>query len=253
MSKAVVVIPCYQEEKRLKHEAIDVFCAHDISVLLVDDGSSDGTLALLRQIEARAPDKISVLPLSPNRGKAEAVRLGIVEALARGAGQVGFMDADMATPASEVVRLVHALEESPVLAAVMGSRIARAGARIDRKPSRHYLGRLFSTLASLVLAHPFYDTQCGAKVFRAGAALSDAVASPFSSRWAFDVELIGRLLTAPDPVPFEAFLELPLVAWHDVGGSKLSATDKLRTTYELGQIARALAIRRAQARQRRGC
>jgi glycosyltransferase involved in cell wall biosynthesis len=249
MSKTVVVVPCYREETRLQDKAIDVLCAHDISVLLVDDGSPDGTLALLRRIEMRAPDRISVLPLSPNRGKAEAVRLGMVEALARGAVQVGFMDADMATPASEVVRLVRTLEESPALAVVMGSRIARAGAHIDRKHSHHYLGRLFSTLASLVLAHPFYDTQCGAKVFRAGAALSDAVASQFSSRWAFDVELIGRLLTAPNPVHFEAFLELPLVAWHDVGGSKLSVIDKLRTTYELGQIARALAIRRARTRQ----
>ncbi len=249
MPKSVVVIPCYQEEMRLEHEAIDVLCARDISVLLVDDGSSDGTLALLRRIEARAPDKISVLPLSPNRGKAEAVRLGMLDALARGASQVGFADADMATPASEMVRLVRALEESPALIAVMGSRIARAGAHIDRKPSRHYLGRVFSTLASLVLAHPFYDTQCGAKVFRAGAALSEAVASPFSSRWAFDVELIGRLLTGPDPVPFEAFLELPLVDWQDVGGSKLNVLDKLRSTYELGKIARALAVRRAQARQ----
>ena len=249
MPKTVIVIPCYQEEARLDPEAVDLLCAHDISVLLVDDGSSDETLALLRRIEARVPDKISVLPLSPNRGKAEAVRLGMVEALARGAGQVGFMDADMATPAGEMVRLVHTLEESPALIAVMGSRIARAGARIDRKPSGHYLGRVFSTLASLVLAHPFYDTQCGAKVFRAGAALSEAVASPFSSRWAFDVELIGRLLTGPAPVPFEAFLELPLVAWHDVGGSKLNAMDKLRSTYELGKIARALAVRRARARQ----
>jgi glycosyltransferase involved in cell wall biosynthesis len=238
---------------RIEAHAIDVLCAHDISLLLVDDGSPDGTLALLRRIEARAPDEISVLPLAPNRGKAEAVRLGMVEALARGAAQVGFTDADMATPASEVVRLVHMLEESPALAVVMGSRIARAGAHIDRKHSRHYLGRLFATLASLALAHPFYDTQCGAKLFRASTALSDAVASPFSSRWAFDVELIGRLLTGSDPVPFEAFLELPLLAWHDVGGSKLSAMDKLRTTYELGQIARTLAIRRAQVWQRRGC
>jgi glycosyltransferase involved in cell wall biosynthesis len=248
MPKTVVVIPCYQEEMRLEANAIDVLCAHDISLLLVDDGSSDGTLALLRRIEARAPDKISVLPLAPNRGKAEAVRLGMVEALARGAAQVGFADADMATPASEVVRLVRALEESPALIAVMGARIARAGAHIERKHSRHYLGRVFSTLASLVLAHPFYDTQCGAKVFRAGAALSEAVASPFCSRWAFDVELIGRLLTGPGPVPFEAFLELPLLDWHDVGDSKMNSWDKLRTTYELGKIARALAVRRARAR-----
>ncbi len=249
MPKTVIVIPCYQEEARLDPEAFDLLCGHDISVLLVDDGSCDGTLALLRRIEARAPDKISVLSLSPNRGKAEAVRLGMVEALARGASQVGFADADLATPASELVRLVRALEDSPALTAVMGSRIARAGAHIDRKHSRHYLGRVFSTLASLVLAHPFYDTQCGAKVFRAGAAICEAVASPFSSRWAFDVELIGRLLTGPDPVPFAAFLELPLVDWHDVGGSKLNAIDKLRSTYELGKIARALAVRRARARQ----
>jgi dolichyl-phosphate beta-glucosyltransferase len=251
MPKTVIVVPCYQEEARLAPEAIDALCAHDISVLFVDDGSSDGTLALLRWIEARAPNKISVLPLSPNGGKAEAVRLGMVEALARGAGQVGYMDADMATPAGEVVRLVRALEDSPTLTAVMGSRIARAGARIDRKHSRHYLGRVFSTLASLVLAHPFYDTQCGAKVFRAGAALSEAVASPFSSRWAFDVALIGRLLTGPDSVPFESFLELPLLDWHDVGGSKLNALDKLRSTYQLRKIARALAVRRARAQQGR--
>ena len=250
MSKTVVVIPCYKEEKRLQDEAIEVLCANHISVLLVDDGSPDGTLALLRRIEARAPDQISVLPLAPNRGKAEAVRLGIIEALAHGAGQVAFADADMATPASEVARLVHTLEQSPELAVVMGSRIARAGAQIERKPSRHYFGRLFSTLASLVLEQPFYDTQCGAKVFRASTALADAVASPFSSRWAFDVELIGRLLTAADPVPFDAFLEMPLRAWHDVGGSKLSVLDKLRTTCELGKIARGLAVRRA--RQRRG-
>ncbi|HJX63968.1 MAG TPA: glycosyltransferase [Polyangia bacterium] len=251
MSKTVVVIPCYQEQMRLDASAIDVLCAHDISVLLVDDGSSDGTLALLRRIEARAPDKISVLPLSPNRGKAEAVRLGMVEALARGAAQVGFADADMATPASEVVRLVRTLEQSPALAAVMGSRIARAGAHIERKHSRHYLGRLFATLASMVLAHSFYDTQCGAKIFRASTALSDALASAFSSRWAFDVELIGRLLTGADPLPFEAFFELPLLAWHDVGGSKLNPMAKLRTLYELGQIARTLAARRARARQDR--
>jgi glycosyltransferase involved in cell wall biosynthesis len=252
MPKTVVVIPCYEEEARLRDEEIDVFGAHHISVLLVDDGSLDGTLAWLRRIEARASDQISVLPLAPNRGKAEAVRLGMIEALARGASQVAFADADMATPASEVVRLVHTLEASPDLAVVMGSRIARAGAQIERKASHHYFGRVFATLASLVLEQPFYDTQCGAKVFRASPALSDAVASPFSSRWAFDVELIGRLLTGPAPVPFEAFLELPLVAWHHVAGSKLSVMDKLRTTCELGKIARALAIRRAQAGQRRG-
>jgi dolichyl-phosphate beta-glucosyltransferase len=129
-------------------------------------------------------DQISVLPLALNRGKAEAVRLGMIEALARG-GQSSGLRRRRYGDAGERggFELVHTLEESPELAVVMGSRIARAGAQIERKASHHYFGRLFSTLASLVLAQPFYDTQCGAKVFRASRALSDAVASPFSSRW----------------------------------------------------------------------
>ena len=72
------------------------------------------------------------------------------------------------------------------------------GTDIRRSAVRHYTGRLFATAGSLVLGVPVYDTQCGAKAFRVTDALRAALAEPFVSRWAFDVEVLGRLLRSTD-------------------------------------------------------
>jgi dolichyl-phosphate beta-glucosyltransferase len=127
---------------------------------------------------------------------------------------------------------------------VMGSRMARAGATIRRSLFRHMTGRVFATAASLILREPFYDTQCGAKLFRDTPALREALAMPFLSRWAFDVELLGRLLGAREPLPFTAFVEVPLRVWEDVGGSKLSGAGMARAALDLLRIDRALSLRR---------
>ena len=108
---------------------------------------------------------------------------------------VGYTDADLATPPSELLRLAQYLDESAGVDMVMGARIAFLGARIDRSPLRHYLGRFFATGASFALKKPVYDTQCGAKVFRVDERLKAACGEPFRSGWAFDVELLARLLT----------------------------------------------------------
>jgi len=96
-----------------------------------------------------------------------------------------------------------------------------------------------------------YDTQCGAKIFRRSPALSHALATSFRSRWAFDVELLGRLLTgAPgvEPVVLAHIREEPLLAWRDVAGSKLSASHMLKAGLDLAFIARDLRERRALRR-----
>lgn len=112
------------------------------------------------------------------------------------AALAGYDDADLATPPAEMLEIIRQLEERAVQAAI-GSRVARLGRRIERRAARHYLGRVFATPAPAALQLPGYDTQCGAEVFRAGPALTAALAEPFISRWPFDVEIIGRLPGSP--------------------------------------------------------
>lgn len=244
LAAVIVVIPCYNEAERLDESQVRALLAFEgTRVLFVDDGSTDGTAdrlaALCTSIGYRAT--FDVLP--ENRGKAEAVRRGMQLALARaeklGDTIVGYIDADFATPPSEVVRLRDELARSHAQVA-LGSRVARLGAAIARKPTRHYLGRAFATTASFVLGLTVYDTQCGAKLFKDSAALRAALEQPFSSRWSFDVELLGRLL-AGGMGPRD-MIEIPLAQWEDVGGSKLSAKGALRAGVDL--IALGARVRR---------
>jgi glycosyltransferase involved in cell wall biosynthesis len=229
-----VVVPCYNEERRLQRSAVQALVDGGCNVLLVDDGSTDGTLALLHSIAAAHP-RITVHALASNSGKSEAVRRGLQAALEQGSTLVAYADADFATPPAEVLRLVRASTDGghPV---VIGSRVALMGHRIERSNARHYTGRLFATASSLVLGFPVYDTQCGAKVFADGPILRAALDQPFLGRWSFDVELLGRLAVHGT----DGFLEVPLAEWREVGGSKLGLADSVRSTLELVSVRRAL-------------
>jgi glycosyltransferase involved in cell wall biosynthesis len=236
MTICTVVIPCYNEADRLQEsQVVALLSAVDCGVLLVDDGSRDATPQLLARIAAAHPG-VRVHTLAKNSGKSEAVRTGLQVALAHGAHVVAFADADFATPPAEVARLVQrcVAEARPV---VIGSRVDLMGHHIDRNSLRHYTGRLFATITSIVLGFDVYDTQCGAKVFTAGPALQQALATPFVGRWSFDVELLGRL-AAPNGI--DGFLEVPLNEWHEVGGSKLGLIGSVRATAELFMVHRAL-------------
>lgn len=219
-----------------------------MEVILVNDGSSDGTSIVLDQLAAEWPLQIKVVTLPVNQGKAEAIRQGLLEAMGktnRSAGSIdviGYLDADFATPAGEMLRLVEARRRSGV-EVLLGSRVALAGRTIRRNPARHYLGRIFATIASsYVLKVPIYDTQCGAKLFVCTFRLRAAIDEPFRSPWAFDVELLGRLLRGTDAtaLPFSEIREEPLESWFDVPGSKISFRDMLVSTLELLTIRRDL-------------
>ena len=245
----VVVVPCFNEEDRLDEDAfLALGRSPAVSLLFVDDGSRDGTPDVLSRMST-AGTRTAVLTLERNTGKAEAVRRGILRALDDGPGAVAYYDADLATPPDQLVRLIAILASRPELVAVLGSRVARLGGAIDRRAVRHYLGRAYATLASLALGITVYDTQCGAKVFRVTDALAAAVAHPFRSTWAFDVELLHRLLAGgpgAEPVHPDELLEEPLERWHDVGGSKLRVGAAVRALADLVVIARA---RRGTARR----
>lgn len=230
MASIVVVIPCYNEEQRL---AVDEFLAFanasDASLLFVDDGSTDGTGAVLSRLATQSGGRIDWLVLDQNQGKGAAVRAGLRQAIAQGADVVAYLDADLSTPLGEMERLLE-VREATGSDAVLGSRVALLGHEIRRTAARHYLGRAFGTMASILLKEQIYDTQCGAKVFRVSPALERALAPPFRTRWVFDVELLRRLL---DAHPEAHCMEVPLLQWRDVGGSKLTPRRMVGAVLEL--------------------
>ncbi len=234
MLPTVIVVPCFNEAARLRPDGFGPLAEHpEIELLFVDDGSTDDTRRVLEGLAARWP-RAHVLALPANGGKGEAVRRGMLDGLARGAACVGYLDADLATPADEMLRLRDELLGAAGASAVLASRVALLGRDIQRNPARHYLGRVFATTASVVLGLPVYDTQCGAKLFRRTPALERALAEPFHSRWIFDVELIGRL--APGHGEPNGIIEVPVRVWHDVKGSKLRAREMARAAVEMARI-----------------
>ena len=115
------------------------------------------------------------------------------------------------------------------------------GSNIQRSAFRHYTGRVFATLVSLTLGHQIYDTQCGAKVFKVDNEVMRAFSEPFLSRWAFDVEVIGRLLRMEQSRKNQTLiLELPLLNWSEIPGTKLNLVSQLRTVLELLKIRLSL-------------
>jgi glycosyltransferase involved in cell wall biosynthesis len=245
----VLVVPCYNEAVRLDTTAFTSMVDQNpgLNFLFVDDGSSDATTEIHLRLCAARPGRIEALGLPHNQGKAEAVRQGLLRALAGPASTVGYLDADLATPPSEVQRLCALFREQDRFDVLLASRVRLLGRNIDRRAGRHYFGRVFATAASLILRLPVYDTQCGAKLLRRTHALTHALAVPFRGRWTFDVELLGRLVTGGPgvaPVLLARIHEEPLLLWRDVGGSKLSPSHALQAGLDLALIGRDLARQR---------
>ena len=252
----VLVVPCYNEARRLRADVFLEFVRGHPSVglLFVDDGSTDGTAALHTALVAAEPESIAALRLERNQGKGEAVRRGILEALRASPKMVGFWDADLATPLTMVTDFLSVASARPDIDILLGSRVLLMGRDIRRKAARHYLGRVFATAASLTLDIPVYDTQCGAKVFRATDDLARVFAVGFRSAWVFDVEVLARFLDLPEdggPPRAQRIYELAVPAWHDIPGSKVHASDFVRSVFELMAIWRGRRAGRLPGQARR--
>jgi glycosyltransferase involved in cell wall biosynthesis len=243
MAHALIVVPCFNEARRLDPARLSALVdSGDVRLLFVDDGSSDGTPDVLGRM-ADASDAVDVLTLPRNVGKAEAVRQGLLRGLESEAAILAYYDADLATPPEEMLRLIELLTSRDDLVFVLASRVRMLGWQMDRRATRHYLGRVFATCASLLLRMPVYDTQCGAKAFKVSPQLREAVATPFRSSWVFDVELIGRLRygsVTSEPVAVDAFEEMPLRSWQDVSGSRLGPVAMAHAFVDLLVVGRQL-------------
>ena len=235
-----VVIPCYNEASRLNTEAFTAFSAgHDDYIFcFVNDGSTDQTEDVLAALCQKRSDRFLYLNLSKNSGKGEAVRHGLIRMCENSdLLSIGYLDADLSTSLVEYDKLNTTLLNSEYRA-VFGSRIKRMGAYIDRSTGRHILGRFFATLIGNLTSLPFYDTQCGAKVFEPEL-LEDILEEPFISKWLFDVEIILRLKNKFGSEIAKDILEQPLMEWIEMGESKIKMLDSFRIPFDLVRLYRA--------------
>jgi dolichyl-phosphate beta-glucosyltransferase len=184
-----VVIPAYNEAARLPRYLHAVAAYFDgrgepYEVLVVDDGSDDGTADCVRALAASYP-ALAVLALPRNRGKGHAVRAGML--LARGDWRL-MADADGATPIVEVERLELAIQAGADLA--VGSRALRdPSVAVIARPHRRLAGAFFHVVSRAVGIGDVVDTQCGFKLFP-GPVADDLFAALATDGFGFDVELL---------------------------------------------------------------
>ena len=250
MSRSVwIIVPCFNEARRLDRSAFleAAASASDTHYLFVDDGSTDETGAVIREMASEAAQSIGTLALPSNSGKAEAVRQGMLRAIEADAHCVGYWDADLATPLDVIPDFASILAEDDEVDVVMGARARMLGRQIQRSGLRHLAGRAYATAAAVALRLPVYDTQCGAKLFRNGPALKESLKSPFSSRWAFDVELLRRLQIQWGDSGIGRIVEVPLLRWRDVGESKVSL---LSGGLAFGYVLRLMLLSRLSSASR---
>jgi dolichyl-phosphate beta-glucosyltransferase len=239
-----IVIPCYNEEKRFRCDHTARFLeknAH-ISLVLVDDGSTDGTVAVLDALSRQFPERCRLIHLEKNRGKAEAVRRGLLEAFSTPVKYAGYWDADFSTPLPVINDFIEILDIRLDLYMVIGSRVLMLGRSIERSPFRHYLGRMFATAASLLLDLKVYDTQCGAKLFRVCPEIRQIFENRFLTRWVFDVEIIARWKMIHTqyglPPAADTIYEYSLKEWRHTEGSKIGLLDGFSVLKDLITIYR---------------
>ena len=224
-----IVIPCFNEERRVSDTlrvTLEYLGAHapESELIVVNDGSTDATGTIARQILPETKIATRLLENFPNRGKGAAVRSGLLAARE----PIGlFSDADLSTPIEETPKLIEPIANGEVDIAFGSRAIDRSLIGIHQPWRREQAGRVFNLLVRMATGLPFWDTQCGFKAFRLDVCrpiLEEARINGF----AFDVELLFLAHCAGLRIQ-----EIP-VRWNHAEGSKVSFfKDSLRMLREV--------------------
>ncbi|WP_299762462.1 dolichyl-phosphate beta-glucosyltransferase [uncultured Dokdonia sp.] len=236
--KTGIIIPCYNEEKRLPVDAFIKFITTHESYHLcfVNDGSKDNTIEVLETIQKSAPTKVSIVDIKKNAGKAAAVRFGSRYLFNRkDIDYIGFIDADLSTDFDDFKSLTDTLHKNQELMLVYGSR-GKGEGQIERNIFRSLFSKIVKSIVFFILGLPIEDTQCGAKVFRRNA-IPVAYNNTFLTRWLFDVEIFLRLKKHfGSKEIMNKMYEQPLNRWVHVDDSKLGMKDAIQIPVKLLQI-----------------
>lgn len=225
-----IVIPAYNESARIEGTLERVlWCVRkrewDAEVLVIDDGSTDETAAIVQRWMQKH-ERLHLVKNPGNRGKGYSVRNGLLQS----AGDiVMFTDADLSSPMEEAERLFAAIDEGADVA--IGSRwLDRQKQTIHQPLYRRFFGRCFNRVTRLFIGLPFKDTQCGFKAFKRDAAQTIFRLQTIE-RWGFDPEIlfIARKLKY-------RIAEVPVTWGHDERSRMSYLKDGMKMLEEMGQI-----------------
>ncbi|MDI6718510.1 MAG: glycosyltransferase family 2 protein [Methanomicrobiales archaeon] len=219
-----LVVPAYNEERRIHHLLSEELVRFTGEIILVCDGTDD-TAAVAEEFARSQPAlHLRCLSFRERQGKGGAVIAGLREAERP---YVGFMDADGSTSLREMKRLFAGLEKYDGL---IGSRWLPESVIPEPQPlTRRLQSRLFNLLVRVIFSLPYSDTQCGAKAFRM-TALRDILPAVRSRGFTFDVELLWRMRQKGCRVGELA------IEWSNRGESKVGGSDGIRMFKELLEI-----------------
>ena len=224
-----IVIPCFNEERRVSETlrvTIEYLAANapESELIVVNDGSTDATGRIARQILSETKITTRLLENFPNRGKGAAVRTGLLAAR----DPIGlFSDADLSTPIEETPKLIEPIAKGEVDIAFGSRALDRSLIGIHQPWQREQGGRVFNLLVRVTTGLPFWDTQCGFKAFRLDLC-RPILESARINGFAFDVELLFLAHRAGLRIR-----EIP-VRWNHAEGSKVSFfKDSLRMLREV--------------------
>lgn len=222
------MIPAYDEEARLPGTLELILQYLNRSgwdfweILVVDDGSRDGTVACAEEF-GRSHPGLRVLRNPGNRGKGFSVRHGMLEA--RGEWSL-FTDADLSAPIEELEKLWCVVRRERAAGAIGSRALDRSLIEVHQPAYRETLGKFFNFMMRAIVGLPFDDTQCGFKLFESRAA-REIFARQRLHRFGFDVEVlfIARRLSYK-------ILEVP-VRWSNVEGSKVGMLNGAQSFVDL--------------------
>jgi len=230
-----IIVPAYDEATRLGYSLNRIFTflnegSINAEVIVVDDGSNDDTTQIAQQAFAEFPSaKGDVIRYEPNRGKGYAVRKGLLACK----GEIAlFSDADLATPISELNKLVDPIKNGEY-DVTFGSRALDRSLIGTHQPwRREQGGKVFNFIVKQTTGMPFWDTQCGFKAFNMSK-FRPLLKVMTIDRFGFDVEFLYVAQLA------KLRLKEIAVRWNDVAGSKLNVwRDSRKSIQEVRQIRR---------------
>lgn len=191
----VIVIPCFNEEKRLPIEDYDLFLKKNEQIFLciVNDGSIDKTSNVLEKLKSSFPSRIQILTLNENQGKGNAIFYGFQHVFQSKSNikDIGYLDSDLSVSLVDYLNMLqfHRQENNSLTYA---SREKLKISEMQRQWERKLVSFLAKKMISGIFRLNIYDTQCGAKIFDIKHA-KHIFYQQFESRWLFDIEIFIRI------------------------------------------------------------